>query len=38
MNRFCGHCGSRLKPSTSPGGIPRRVCPECSADSEVSTA
>ncbi|WP_272904601.1 hypothetical protein [Halobacterium rubrum] len=28
--RFCGDCGARLRPATSPGGIPRRVCPNCS--------
>ncbi|WP_083894005.1 zf-TFIIB domain-containing protein [Haloferax mucosum] len=27
--RYCPTCGTRLKTTTSRGGLPRRVCPEC---------
>ncbi|WP_269073607.1 hypothetical protein [Halobacterium sp. KA-6] len=29
MNRFCGNCGTRLEVTSTRGGIPHRVCPDC---------
>ncbi|WP_188882673.1 zf-TFIIB domain-containing protein [Halarchaeum grantii] len=29
---YCPTCGTRLETTTSPGGLPRRTCPECGGD------
>ncbi len=27
--RYCPDCGAKLRPTTTPGGLPRRPCPDC---------
>lgn len=30
--RYCPGCGGRLRTTTTPGCLPRRVCPDCHAE------